>query len=369
MTNRSDDNPNNRSEIILYQTEDGRTRIEVRLEDESVWLTQVMMAELFQTSVPNINMHIRNVLEERELSGEATIKEYLTVRKEGTRRVQRPVKFYNLDMILAVGYRVRSHRGVQFRQWATERLREYLVKGFTMDDERLKEGRNLGVDYFDELLERIRDIRASEKRFYQKIRDLYALSIDYDSKAEETLEFFSIVQNKLHWAIAGKTAAEIIGERADAAKPNMGLTCWKGAKVRRTDVMVAKNYLSADEISELNRIVVMYLDYAEDQVRRRRPLHMRDWRARLDAFLKFNERDILEHAGRVAMEIAQELALNEYEKFNQRRLAVEARQEALADDGFDEAARVIEKKLKERKALPRPGTRPRPRRRKSERRE
>lgn len=343
--------PEKRSEIILYQTEDGRTRIEVRLEDESVWLTQIMMADLFQTSVPNINIHIRNILEEGELLAEATIKEYLIVRSEGPRQVTRPVKFYNLDMILAVGYRVRSHRGVQFRRWATERLREYLVKGFTMDDERLKEGRILGADYFDELLERIRDIRASEKRFYQKIRDLYALSIDYDVKAEETLEFFGIVQNKLHWAIAGKTAAEIIKERADAGKPNMGLTSWKGVKVRRTDVTVAKNYLSADEISELNRIVVMYLDYAEDQARRRKPLYMRDWRARLDAFLKFNEREILEHSGKVSMEVAQALALDEYEKFNKRRLADEARQEALADDEFDETARLIEDHAKKRKAL------------------
>jgi len=341
----------NSSEIILYQTEDGQTRIEVRLEDESVWLTQIMMADLFQTSVPNINIHIRNILEEGELLAEATIKEYLIVRSEGPRQVTRPVKFYNLDMILAVGYRVRSHRGVQFRRWATERLREYLVKGFTMDDERLKEGRILGTDYFDELLERIRDIRVSEKRFYQKIRDLYALSIDYDVKAEETLEFFGIVQNKLHWAIAGKTAAEIIKEHADAGKPNMGLTSWKGTKVRRTDVTVAKNFLTADEISELNRIVVMYLDYAEDQARRWRPLYMRDWRARLDAFLKFNEREILEHAGKVSMEVAQALALDEYEKFNQRRLAEEAGREALADDGFDETARMIEGHAKKRKAL------------------
>jgi hypothetical protein len=349
---RSGGSLKNSSEIILYQTEDGQTRIEVRLEDESVWLTQVMMAELFQTSVPNINIHIRNILGEEELLAEATIKDYLIVRLEGPRQVTRPVKFYNLDMILAVGYRVRSHRGVQFRRWATERLREYLVKGFTMDDERLKEGRVLGADYFDELLERIRDIRASEKRFYQKIRDLYTLSTDYDPKAEQTLEFFSIVQNKLHWAIAGKTAAEIIKERADAGKPNMGLTTWKGARVRRTDVAVAKNYLTADEISELNRIVVMYLDHAEDQARRRRPLYMQDWRARLDAFLKFNEREILEHSGKVSMEVAQALALDEYEKFNKRRLDDEARREALADDGFDETARMIEGKAKKRKALP-----------------
>ncbi|MHB8095981.1 MAG: virulence RhuM family protein [Candidatus Aminicenantales bacterium] len=349
--------PENRSEIILYQTDDGRTRIEVRLEDDSVWLTQVMMADLFQTSVPNINIHIRNILADRELSDEATIKEYLIVRLEGARQVTRPVKFYNLDMILAVGYRVRSHRGVQFRRWATERLREYLIKGFTMDDERLKEGRTFGADYFDELLERIRDIRASEKRFYQKIRDLYALSIDYDSKVEQTLEFFSIVQNKLHWAIAGKTAAEIIKERADAGKPNMGLTSWKGAKVRRGDVTVAKNYLSAGEISELNRIVVMYLDYAEDQAKLRRPLYMSDWRTKLDAFLKFNEREILEHPGKVSMEVARALALNEYEKFKKRRLAEEAQEEAADDDGFDRTIKHIEREEKKRKASA-PGVKP-----------
>lgn len=344
--------PGNRSEIILYNTEDGQGRIQVRLEGGTVWLPQSGMVELYQTTKQNVSLHIQNIYGEGELAREATVKQYLTVQTEGSRKITRPIEFYNLDMILAVGYRVRSHRGVQFRRWATERLREYLVKGFTMDDERLKEGRTLGADYFDELLERIRDIRASEKRFYQKIRDLYTLSTDYDPKAEQALEFFSIVQNKLHWAIAGKTAAEIISGRANAEKPNMGLTNWKGSKVRRTDVAVAKNYLTADEISELNRIVVMYLDHAEDQARRRRPLHMRDWRARLDAFLKFNEREILEHAGKVSMEVAQALALDEYEKFNKLRLDDEARREAIADDGFDETARMIEGKAKKRKALP-----------------
>lgn len=352
MNNRSDDHIlKNHSEIILYQTEDGQSRIQVRLEGDTVWLSQSGMVELYQTTKQNMSFHIQNIYEEGELAREATVKQYLTVQTEGKRKITRSREFYNLDMILAIGYRVRSHRGVQFRRWATERLREYLVKGFTMDDERLKEGRVLGADYFDELLERIRDIRASEKRFYQKIRDLYALSIDYDPRAEQTLEFFSIVQNKLHWAIAGKTAAEIIKGRADAGKPNMGLTSWKGAKVRRTDVTVAKNYLSADEISELNRIVVMYLDFAEDQSLRRRPLYMRDWRVKLDAFLKFNEREILEHAGKVSMEVAQALALDEYEKFNKRRLIDEARREALADDGFNETAGTIEDYAKKRKAL------------------
>jgi hypothetical protein len=304
------------------------------------------MAELFQTTKQNISLHIQNIYGERELVREGTVKEYLTVQQEGARKVSRSVEYYNLDVIISVGYRVKSHRGTQFRRWATERLREYLVKGFTMDDERLKEGRNIGADYFDELLERIRDIRASEKRFYQKIRDIYKLAIDYDAEAEETKEFFQIVQNKLHWAITGKTAAELITERADSSKPNMGLTSWKGSRVRTTDVTIAKNYLSGEEISEFNRIVVMYLDYAEDQARRRKPLYMRDWREKLDAFLKFNERAILEDAGKVSMEIAKALALEEYEKFNQRRLVEEAAKE---EEVFEKVARQLEKKGRRKK--------------------
>lgn len=327
------------SEIVFYQAEDGKGRIEVRLEDNTVWLTQVLMAELFQVSVANVSIHLKNVYEEGELQPEATIKDYLIVQAEGEREVKRPVRFYNLDAILAVGYRVRSERGTQFRQWATERLREYLVKGFVLDDERLKQGRTLGTDYFDELLERIHDIRASEKRFYQKIRDLYKLAVDYDSAAAATKEFFQIVQNKLHWAIAGKTAAEIIAGRADATKPNMGLSTWKGAKVRRTDVVVAKNYLNEQEIDALNRIVVMYLDYAEDQAKRRRPLYMKDWREKLDAFLRFNERDVLKHPGKVSMEVAQVLALEQFDKFDRGRL----KQEAAADDELDRVARQLDK--------------------------
>jgi hypothetical protein len=326
------------SAVLFYQTEDGKSRIEVRLEDNTVWLTQAAIADLFQTTPQNITLHIRNIFDEKELDLEATCKEYLQVRPEGARDVQRALKHYNLDAILAVGYRVRSHRGTQFRRWATERLREYLVKGFTMDDQRLKDGRSIGADYFDELLERIRDIRASERRFYQKIKDLYALSIDYDPRAEATLEFFKIVQNKLHWAVTGHTAAELIAARADAAKPNMGLTAWKGAKVRRADVTVAKNYLSHDEIGQLNRIVTMYLDYAEEQARRRNPLHMRDWRAKLDAFLQFNERDILRDAGRVSMEVAQRLALDAYGTFSQRRLTEDAQK----PDEFDSESKRIE---------------------------
>jgi hypothetical protein len=330
---------------VFYQTEDGRSRIEVKLEDNTVWLTQRLMAELFQTTPQNVTMHLRGIYADGELNEEATCKEYLQVQQETGRSVERRLRFYNLDAILAVGYRVRSERGTQFRRWATERLREYLVKGFVLDDERLKEGRTLGTDYFDELLERIRDIRASEKRFYQKIRDIYRLAVDYDANADATKEFFQIVQNKLHWAVAGRTAAEIIAERADARKPNMGLTTWKGAKLRSTDVVVARNYLSEKEIGELNRIVVMYLDYAEDQAKRRRPLYMRDWREKLDAFLRFNERDVLKHPGKVSMEVAQALALEQFEKYDRARLE----QEAAADDGLDRVARRLEKP----KAIPR----------------
>ena len=331
-----------RSQFMLYQTEDGQTRIEVRLQDETVWMTQAAMAELYQTTPQNITTHLKAIYKEGELSESATCKEYLQVQQEGSRKVFRTRKFYDLPVIIAVGYRVRSHRGTQFRRWATERLNEYLVKGFTMDDDRLKAGVNIGSDYFDEMLERIRDIRSSEKRFYQKIRDIYKLAADYDPKAEETLEFFSIVQNKLHFAISGKTAAELISERADATEPNMGLTSWKGAKVRKGDVAIAKNYLNADEIEGLNRIVTMYLDYAEDQAKRHRQIFMRDWRKKLDAFLQFNERDILTNAGKISKAVADQLALEQYQIFHQHRLAEEARQETLADDA--ELKSYLEKK-------------------------
>jgi len=325
------------SEIVFYETEDGRGRIEVRLEDNTVWLTQRLMAELFQTTVANVNIHLKNIFAEGEVDEGSAIKEYLITAADGKGY---RTKLYNLDAILAVGYRVRSERGTRFRQWATERLREYLVKGFVLDDERLKEGGTLGRDYFDELLERIRDIRASEKRFYQKIRDIYRLAVDYDANADATNEFFQVVQNKLHWAIAGKTAAEIVAERADARKPNMGLTTWKGAKVRRTDVVVAKNYLEEKEIGELNRIVVMYLDYAEDQAKRRKPLYMRDWREKLDAFLRFNDREVLKDPGKVSMEVAQALALEQFEKYDRARLE----REAAVEDDLDRTARQLERK-------------------------
>lgn len=310
----------NKTDILIYQTENGKTKIDVRLEDKTVWMTQKSIAELYQTTPQNITLHIKNIYLESELEESSTCKDYLQVRNEGNRTVQRNVRHYNLEMIIAVGYRVRSNRATQFRRWATERLNEYLVKGFTIDDERLKGMRNIGDDYFDELLERIRDIRASEKRFYKKITDIYTLSIDYDSKSESAKKFFATVQNKLHFAIHGHTAAELIGERANASKHNMGLTTWKGDKVRKGDVMVAKNYLTEEEMKSLNRIVTMYLDYAEDQAEKRKPMYMKDWEEKLNAFLKFNERDILTGSGYISHEVAKELAEKEYEKFNKNRL-------------------------------------------------
>ena len=333
------DIPQPGGEILLYQTEDGRTRIECRFENETLWLTQAQIAELFQTTPQNITLHLKAIYTEGEQSEEATCKSYLQVRPEGGRRVQRQVRHYRLEVVLAVGFRVRSHRGTQFRQWATARLQEYLLKGFVMDDERLKNPPGPGTpDYFDELLERIRDIRASEKRMYLKVRDIFVLAADYRPDDAETLKFFQIIQNKLHWAATRKTAAELIAGRADHTQPNMGLTSWKGAKVRKTDVTVAKNYLREGEIQELNRIVTMYLDYAEDQARRRQVLYMRDWREKLDAFLQFNERDILANAGKVAKEVADRLALEQYEKFAARRLAVEAKAD---EQAFEEAVKKL----------------------------
>jgi hypothetical protein len=308
-------------ELILYRTEDGTTAVKLRAEEGTVWLTQMEMAELFQTTVPNINQHIKSILADGELSGEATIKDYLIVRQEGRRQVRRPINIYNLDMILAVGYRVRSLRGTQFRQWATTHLREYLIKGFVLDDARLKEPG--GWDYFDELLERIRDIRASEKRFYQKVRDIYATAVDYNPQSDQAHLFFKKVQNKMLWAITGHTAAELVAGRADADLQNMGLTSWKGNRVRKQDVAIAKNYLDESEVSELNRIVVMYLDYAEDQAKRRKTMTMREWEDKLNAFLAFNERDVLKHAGKVSQAVAEKLAGEHYDKFDEKRRETE----------------------------------------------
>lgn len=314
----------NQTDLLMYQTEDGETKINVRLEDETVWMTQKAIAELFQTTPQNITLHIKNIFEENEMFEDSTCKDYLQVQIEGSREVKRKTRHYNLEMILAIGYRVRSHRGTQFRQWATERLSEYLVKGFSMDDDRLKEMRNFGQDYFDELLERIRDIRTLEKRFYQKITDIYATSVDYNPKTEIAKEFFSTVQNKLHFAIHGQTAAELIADRAKAEKENMGLTSWKGDNVRKRDITVVKNYLSEEELKSLNRIVTMYLDYAEDQAERNQPMYMKDWIGKLKAFLQFNEREILENSGKISAKVAEQVAAQQYEKFNQNRLVKNA---------------------------------------------
>jgi hypothetical protein len=332
-------------EVVLYVTEDGRARVECRFHDETLWLSQALMAELFQTSPQNITLHLKGLYDEGEIAEEATCKEYLQVRREGARQVRRSVKHYNLDAILAVGYRVRSVRGMQFRQWATERLREYLVKGFTMDDERLRNppvGASGVPDYFDELLERIRDIRASERRMYLRVRDIFALAADYQPSSGDVRRFFQTIQNKLHYAATGRTAAELIAARADHAQPNMGLTAWKGGAIRKSDVRVAKNYLNQDEIGELNRIVVMWLDFAEDQARRRRQIFLKDWEARLDAFLRFNERDVLTGAGTVSTASAFAHAGEEYEQFSARRRAVaEAEGELAAMAALEAAARRL----------------------------
>lgn len=335
------------SQFLLYTTEDGQKRIEVRLDNETVWLTQIGMAELFKTTVANINIHLKNIYAEGELSELATIKKYLIVRQEGKRQVRRSVKHYNLETILSVGYRVKSLRGTQFRQWATERLKEYIVKGFTMDDERLKNPPVAGSavpDYFDEMLARIRDIRASERRMYLRVKEIFAMAGDYDPSWSETAKFFGVIQNKLHYAATGLTAAELIQSRADHTLPNMGLTSWKAGDVRKTDVTIAKNYLKEDEIDELNRIVVMWLDFAEDQARRRKQVFMKDWEQKLDEFLKFNERRVLPHAGSVRKKEAEEHARLEYDKFAQRRREYkESLGEAESIEALEEEARLLAK--------------------------
>lgn len=304
-------------ELILYRTEDGGAAVQLRAEGGTVWLTQSDIAALFGTTPQNITQHTKAIYAEGELTEGATCKELLQVRREGKREVRRTLKHYSLDMILAIGYRVRSPRGTQFRQWATVHLREYLVKGFVLDDARLKHPG--GWDYFDELLARIREIRASEKRFYQKVRDIYATASDYDKTSPAAKLFFKKVQNKMLWAVTGQTAPELVASRADPSVPNMGLTTWQGGRVRKQDVTVAKNYLGREEIEELDRIVVMYLDYAEDQARRRRVMTMRDWEEKLDAFLRFNERNVLTHAGKLKAEVAEALALERYEAFDAAR--------------------------------------------------
>ncbi|MCX6902534.1 MAG: virulence RhuM family protein [Verrucomicrobia bacterium] len=326
------------SELILYQAEDGKTKIEVRLQADTVWLTQKQMSELFQKDVRTINEHIQNIFEERELSQDSVIRKFRITAADGKGY---ETMHYNLDVAISVGYRVKSHRGTQFRIWATQRLKEYIVKGFTLDDERLKKR---GGDHFDELLERIREIRASERNFYQKIKDIYTTSEDYDPHADVTIDFFAMAQNKIHWAIHGHTAAELIAERADASKPNMGLTSWSGAKVRKADVHVAKNYLNKEELELLNLIVNQYLEFAEFQARTRKRMYMRDWVRKLDDFLRLNDRDILTGLGKISSQLAKEKADRQFAKFDEERRQLE---DAQAAEEFAKEVEELENKAKE----------------------
>ena len=305
-----------KGQFLLYQTPDGDSQIEVKLQNDTVWLSLDQMAELFQRNKSTISRHIKNVLEDGELQEEATIANFATVQNEGTRKVERVIAFYNLDMIISVGYRVDSYRGVQFRIWATKVLKEYIVKGFAMNDDLLK--RAGGGNYFDELLARIRDIRSSEKVFYRKVLEIYALSIDYDPRVEMTQKFFKTVQNKMHYSVHGHTAAEIIYERADAEKNFMGLTTWSGAMPTKPEAEIAKNYLTHEEIKSLNRIVSLYLDFAEMQAEEHRPMYMKDWINILDDFLRISRKDILTHAGKISAKLAKEKADQEYDKFKER---------------------------------------------------
>ncbi|MBL4885905.1 MAG: virulence RhuM family protein [Planctomycetaceae bacterium] len=330
--------PDNPGDFLLYETEDGQTRIEVRMAEETVWLPQRVIAELFQTSIPNVNQHLKAIYDEGELQPEATIKKYLIVQKEGERKVSRQVDHYNLDVIISVGYRIKSHRGTQFRIWATERLREYLIKGFVMDDERLK--RAGGGNYFDELLARIRDIRSSERVFWRKVLDIYALSIDYDSRNETSILFFKTIQNKMHWAAHGQTAAEVVHGRVDATKPNMGLTSWEGAKPRKTDVSIGKNYLAEEEMEALNRIVTAYLEFAELQATNRKPMYMADWIKKLDDFLRLSDREVLTHAGNISHDSAKEKAESEYNLYKQQQAKLPQQVDNDFEKTLDELKRI-----------------------------
>ena len=330
------------SEILLYQTEDGQTKIDVRLEEETVWLSQKQMVELFQTTKQNVSLHIRNIFKEGELDEISVVKDYLTTASDGK---QYSTNYYNLDVAISVGYRVKSHRGTQFRIWATKQLKKYIVKGFVLNDEKLKETGHTN-QYFDELFERIRDIRSSEKIFYAKIRDIYTTAIDYDPTTEESQLFFKSVQNKMHWAIHGHTASEIIYKRTGSEKQNMGLTTWKNAphgKIRKTDVSIAKNYLAENELKDLNLIVDQYLSFAELQARNRKPMYMTDWIKKLNDFMVLNEKEILEHAGRISAKMAKELAETEYNKF--RKKVIEA-EDAKEIKELEEGLRKLENKKK-----------------------
>jgi hypothetical protein len=330
--------PQINSEIVLYQAADGKTRLEVQFQGETAWLSQAQMAELFQTTIPNVSMHLRNVFAEGELQADSVIQEFLTTAADGKNYA---TKFYNLDAIISVGYRVKSRVATQFRIWATQRLREYIVKGFTMDDERLKNPPGKGQkDYFDELLERIRDIRSSERRFYQKVLDIYATSVDYTPDAEVSQKFFAAVQNKMHWATHGHTAAEIIHERADAGQPFMGLlTTRPGGIVRKEDVTIAKNYLTEEELQVLNRIVNLYLEYAELRALERKAMTMRDWITKLDDFLRASGRELLDHAGKISVETAKQKAEMEYERY---RVLLDAQPRAV-DVAFEKAVKELKK--------------------------
>lgn len=319
MTNNENHIAPAQGQFLVYQAEDGKLKIDVRFEEESVWLTQQHMAELFQTTQQNISQHILNIYDEGELQTEATHKKFLLVRQEGSRKVKRQLDYYNLDMIISVGYRVKSHVATRFRIWATQQLTEFIRKGFLLDDERLKNP-DQPFDYFEELERRIQDIRTSEKRFYRKITDIYALSVDYDPTLDISINFFKTVQNKMHWAITGQTAAEIIYSRANAQLPNMGLTSYRGAKVRKADVVTAKNYLDENELDALNNLVEQYLIFAQGQAKRRIAMTMQDWISKLDAFLTINDRDILNHAGKISHELAKQQAEAEYDKFQAQRI-------------------------------------------------
>lgn len=320
---------NNQSEIVIYQSDDGRMRLETRLQNETLWMTQSQMAELFGCSVDNISLHLKNIFEENELIEIATSEDFSVVRLEGERQVSRNIKHYNLDAIISVGYRVKSVIATRFRIWATQQLKEYIIKGFVMDDVRLKNPPVAGSavpDYFAEMLERVRDIRASERRMYLRVREIFALAADYEPSLAETTKFFSVIQNKLHFAATGMTAAELISSRADHAKPNMGLNTWQKDEVRKTDVLIAKNYLAETEVTELNRIVTMWLDFAEDQATRRKQVFMQDWADKLDDFLRFNDRAVLSNAGRVSKKQADAKASLEYDKFAETRRTVKEKQ-------------------------------------------
>ena len=323
----------NTGKILIYQNEKGDTKVDVYFTEDTIWMTQKSMCELYQVAKSSISEHIRNILEDGELDEDATVRKFRTVQAEGSRQVSRELDYYSLDMILAVGYRVRSNVGIHFRRWASGVLTEYMKKGFVLNDERLRNPREFGADYFDELLERIRDIRASEKRIYQKVKEIFALSVDYDSQSKAAQLFFKSVQNKLEYAATGHTAPEIIAARADATKDNMGLTAFKDAKVRKADVTIAKNYMTQEEISTLNLIVNMYLDYAELQAKQRHAMHMADWEEKLNQFLQFNGREVLQNFGTVKREVAEALAVAEYEKYDAHRRELEAANlDELADE-------------------------------------